>query len=119
MKDFLGNEVKQGDYFAYPLIIGRSANMAIFQFDCVKDGKVKAKPMERAYGGDSTSNKFKVWERVFNDKGEYVSGAYRDMTPKERAHEEDKINRRRSTLQMFSERALLLPNFDVSTLESR
>ena len=30
MKDFLGKQVEIDDYFAYPMVIGRSASMAIF-----------------------------------------------------------------------------------------
>jgi len=52
MKDMLGQEVVAGDYFAYPLVSGRSANMAIYEFkEVTADDKVKARPVERTYGG--------------------------------------------------------------------
>jgi len=117
MKDFLGNDVVQGDYFAYPLIIGRSANMAIFQFDKVDDkGKVKARPCTRAYGDDKLD--YRIWRSGFYDiEGVYQSGKYEDMTAEERIHADTLYERKRSTLQMFSERAILLPNFKEPTTE--
>lgn len=97
IKDFLGKEVEIDDYFAYPLVIGRSANMAIFQFKGTnKSGNVKARPVKRAYdGGDFL--KHKKWN----------GSAYVDMTDGEKA----KADQKTSTLSKFSERALLLKDF--------
>ncbi len=96
IKDFLGNEVKEGDYFAYPLVVGRSANMAIFQFSGLnKSGNVKARPVKRAYGNDFFKYK------------KYVDSNLVDMTESEKA----KVDQKTSTLMMFSERALLLKDF--------
>lgn len=99
IKDFLGTEVKMDDYFAYPLTIGRSANMAIFQFKGLnKSGNVKARPVKRAYGG-SHLFKYRKWDK---NKRDYV-----DMTEGERA----KVDAKLSTLMLFSQRALLLKDF--------
>lgn len=96
IKDFLGAEVKMDDYFAYPLTIGRSANMAIFQFKGLnKSGNVKARPIKRAYNNDFT--KYKKWSGF----------SWVEMTEAEKA----KVDAKLSTLTMFSERALLLKDF--------
>ena len=95
IKDFLGSEVKMDDYFAYPLTIGRSANMAIFQFKGLnKSGNVKARPVKRAYG---MYTKYKKW----------IGSNWVEMTDAEKAKADEKT----STLTMFSQRALLLKDF--------
>lgn len=95
IKDFLGAEVKMDDYFAYPLLAGRSANMAIFQFKGLnKSGNVKARPIKRSYGDFSKNNK---WDKV--------SGKWVPMT------DDEKLNCKLSTLTLFDKRALLLKDF--------
>jgi len=100
MKDFLGQEVNVGDYFAYPTIVGRSASMNVYQFRDIVNGKVKAHPIERSYG--LYGNPYEVFDLL--EEGKY---GYRPMTPKER----EKYDNKCSTLQMFSERAILLKDF--------
>jgi hypothetical protein len=101
MKDFIGQEVNVGDYFAYPTIVGRSASMNIYQFRGIVNDKVKAHPINRSYG--LKENPYKVFE--YNTETKH--GYYRDMTPKER----EKYDNKCSTLQMFSERAILLKDY--------
>ena len=97
IKDFLGFEVKMDDYFAYPLTIGRSANMAIFQFKGLnKNGNVKARPVKRAYNNNDLF-KYKKWN----------GSVWVEMTHDEKA----KVDAKLSTLTMFSERALFLKDF--------
>jgi hypothetical protein len=101
-KDFLGNEIKPGDYFAYPLTIGRSAQMALFQY--VQEnasGTHKARPIMRSYGYNSP-NKYRVFD--YKDDGSY---GYRDMTAEERA----KVDGKTSTLHFLDQRAVLLKDY--------
>jgi hypothetical protein len=101
MKDFIGQEVNVGDYFAYPTIVGRSASMNIYQLREVVKGKARAHPINRSYG--LAENPY----RVFDYDPAKGGGYYRDMTPKER----EKYDNKCSTLQMFSERAILLKDY--------
>lgn len=102
MKDFLGREVNPGDYFAYPLIVGRSASMGLYQMVAVVEGKdiwsstnvtlkVKARKINASYGFNNEW-KYKKWD---SDAG------YVDMTEAEKA----KVAAKLSTLSLFSERA--------------
>jgi len=100
MKDFLGQEVVVGDYFAYPTVIGRSAYMSVYQFKDVVNGKVKAHLVHRSY--NMAKNPYQVF--YYNSSDDY---GYRPMTPKEREKHDNKC----STLQMFSEQAILLKDF--------
>jgi len=114
MKDMLGNEVKEGDYFAYPLVSGRSANMAIYQFKEVVNDKVRAKPIERVYGHyhDGIHPTLNIpWKYV---DYEVVNNNYTpvEMTQAAKGKVDLKRANKRSTLQMFSERAILLKNFN-------
>lgn len=101
--DFLGNEIKPGDYFAYPLTAGRSANMAIFQFvQANASGTYKARPVERSYSY-SSSTRYKKWEWNADE----ATGRWRDLTPEERA----KVDAKTSTLHFLEKRAVLLKDF--------
>jgi hypothetical protein len=111
MKDMLGQEVNVGDYFAYPLVAGRSANMAIYQFkEETVDGKVKAKPITRTYGNEyfnqvlNLPSKYCKW---VHDKGEF-----QPMTQKERDKVDFREENKRSTLLMFTDRAIKLKDFN-------
>ena len=98
MKDFLGNDVEMDDYFAYPLTIGSSCQMAIFQYKGIHPSGVgvKAKPVTRSYG-----------RTPFYEKWVPSVRAYRPMTQEER----DKIDNATSTLKLFSQRAILLKDY--------
>lgn len=103
MQDFIGQEVTVGDYFAYPLIVGRSASMAIYKLHSTfEDGRVKAIKQDESYGFDSSYKYKKTIYNVADNKYECI-----DMTPAER----EKVDNRTSTLNMFSERAVLLKDF--------
>lgn len=96
MKDFLGYEVGPGDYFCYPLTVGRSASMALYRFVAVNDsGNVKACKVESS--SDSTW-KYKVFE--YNES-EPTASHFRQMTEAER----EKLDNKTSTLSCFATRA--------------
>ena len=104
VKDFLGNEINIDDYFAYPLIIGRSANMAVFQFKgTTPSGKYRGRPVKRAYDTWNAPLKYQIWK----------GGEYRDMTVEERAAADAKT----TTLNLLHERAILLTNFKETSNE--
>jgi hypothetical protein len=111
MKDMLGQEVGPGDYFAYALMVGRSANMAIYKFveEVTKkktysdeiETKVRAIKLHESYGAkakDAGSWHFRVWDGV----------NYRNMTPEEM----HKAMNKTTVLGMFEARGLLLPGFN-------
>jgi hypothetical protein len=99
VRDFLGNVVNVDDYFAYPLTVGRSAAMAVYQFKGVNEsGSVKAKPINHSYGYNK-EYRYKTWCRK--------EGGYRDMTEAERK----KVDSKTSTLHFMNKRAIKLENF--------
>lgn len=97
IKDFLGRDCDVGDYFAYPLTVGRSASMALYQLKEIKaDGGVKAHKINESYGFNAcTRYKNFIWDEVTRE-GEWV-----DMTAAEKA----KVDGKLSNLSMFTERA--------------
>lgn len=117
MKDILGREIKAGHFIAYALIIGRSANQALYEVKEVGDGFMKARKLDASYGMSYVKRideKFgipvKYMKFEYDDvtgKGEYVP-----MTNKERERVDNKV----STITM-GERAVILQDFDPSLLE--
>jgi len=97
MKDFINQDVQVGEYFAYPLTVGRSASMALYRLVSVlEDGvRVKACKVESTHTY-MDSYKYKTYKK--NGNGDYE---YRDMTQEER----DKVDNKTSTLNEFSRRA--------------
>ena len=96
IKDFLGSEVSVDDYFAYPLSIGRSNCMALYQLKVIlDDGRVKARKVVET--GGLSAYKYKLFEYdAVNNTGQYV-----DMTPEQR----QAVDRKTSVLNMFQTRA--------------
>lgn len=96
IKDFLGREVNVGDYFAYPLSIGRSNCMALYQLKVIlEDGRVKARKVVESAG--SSFHKYRIFEYdAINNTGAYV-----DMTPEQR----HTVDSKTSVLNMFQTRA--------------
>lgn len=96
IKDFLGRDVSVDDYFAYPLSIGRSNCMALYQLKVIlDDGRVKARKVVDTAG--SSFHKYKNFEYdAVNNTGKYV-----DMTPEQR----QAVDRKTSVLNMFQTRA--------------
>lgn len=117
MKDLLGREIKPGHYIAYALIVGRSANQAIYEVKEVGDGVMKARKLDASYGMsynkriDPTYNLpikyLKFSYDTASGKGEYVP-----MSMAER----EKVDSKTSTITM-GERAIILQDFDPSILE--
>lgn len=96
IKDFLGREVNVGDYFAYPLSIGRSNCMALYQLKVIlDDGRVKARKVVDTGGLSAYKYKNFEYDAVNN------TGAYVDMTPAQR----HAVDRKTSVLNMFQTRA--------------
>lgn len=53
MKDILDQEIKIGDLIAYTTIIGRSANLGLYEVRGFKDnGKMRCHPITKSYGAD-------------------------------------------------------------------
>lgn len=98
-KDFLGNVISIDDYFAYPLTVGRSAAMAVYQFKGFNpSGSAKARQLSHSYGR-SQEHRYKTW--CSKEHG------LRDMTEDER----QKVDSKTSTLHHMESRAVKLDNF--------
>jgi hypothetical protein len=105
IKDFIGQDVVVGDYFAYPLIVGRSASMALYQLVSIGEaGKVKARKLNESYGFNN-SWRYLTWTQLPTGEWDHVQ-----MTDKQRA----KVDAKTSTLNMFHERAILLKDYKES-----
>ena len=121
MKDILGREAKVGDLFAYALIIGRSANMAVYELREIKEnGSVKAHKLLESYGSGGVMvpnhhpDAYTPWhvkelslKWVYDEirgKGNWV-----ERTPEDKAKQIAKAKAKTSTLGMFHERAIILP----------
>ena len=49
MKDMIGREVEVGNYIAYGLVVGRSANLAIYKVKEVLEYSIKAVKLQAAH----------------------------------------------------------------------
>ena len=119
MKDIIGREAKVGDLFAYALIIGRSANMAVYELRGFNEsGNVKAHKIMESYGyggtelpAHKTSNEWQ--QKSFTHEWKYDpstgKGDWHPLTEKQIADKREKALAKTSTLGMFSERAVILP----------
>lgn len=112
MRDMLGREITPGCFIAYGLIVGRSANLAIYHVREVLGDKMKAHKLDESYGnrkmvidGIETSSKYAMFEY------ENGKGYYRHMTREER----ERVDNKTTTLRM-SERALVIDERTVETL---
>ena len=113
MKDMLNRDITVGCYIAYGLVVGRSANLAIYHVREVLGDKIKAHKLDASYEyGNKVHpvlnipNKYCVFEYDPNVVG---SGYHRPMTDKER----EKVDNKLATLTM-GERALVI---DPSTVD--
>lgn len=99
-KDFLGNEINVDDYFAYPLTVGRSAVMAVYQFKGLyESGSAKARQVDHSWRGNNKEYRYKTWCRK--------EGGFRDMTEAERL----KVDSKTSKLNYMESRAIKLDNY--------
>lgn len=115
MKDMLGREITPGCFIAYGLIVGRSANLAIYHVREVLGDKIKAHKLDESYGygsnkvvvdGIETPSKYVVFEY------EDGRGYSRLMTREER----ERVDNKTTTLKM-GERALVIDEHTVKTLK--
>ena len=114
MKDLLGRKVEVGNYIAYALICGRSANLAIYLVKEVFDYKIKAVKVNESYGygknvilldsGIEIGSRYVTWDTE--------SKKWREMTPEEKF----KVDNKTTTLSK-PERIFILDGFTRSLLE--
>jgi len=117
MKDMIGREVEVGNYIAYGLVVGRSANLAIYKVKEVLEDNIKAVKLPASYGHRDSyvkdANGKNILER--HAKFVYKPGAesyFEEMTEEQKY----KIDNKTSTLKM-PERIFILDNFDKSLFE--
>jgi hypothetical protein len=114
MKDIIGREVQVGNYIAYALTAGRSANLGIYQVKEVLEDKIKASKINESYSWSLTN--FKL------EDGKVVPWKYIKWSPKLGKHtemtteEKFKIDNKTSTLSM-PERIFILDNFTPEVLQ--
>lgn len=118
MKDILGREAKVGDLFAYALVVGRSANMAVYELREIKDGKAKAHKIMESYGYGGTAlpahKEPSEWhQKSMTHTWEYNpstgESGWQPLTEKQIAANREKALAKTSMLSMFEERAVILP----------
>lgn len=114
MKDLIGREVQVGNYIAYALTAGRSANLGIYQVKEALKDKIKAVKINESYGW--SINNFKL------DDGKVVPWKYIKWNSKLEKHiemtaeEKFKVDNKTSTLSM-PERIFILDNFTQEVLQ--
>lgn len=116
MKDMIGREIKEGCYIAYGLVVGRSANLAIYHVRELVGDKIKAHKLDESYGNrkvtlEDGSQIYSKYARF--EYGDNVGkGYWRAMTPSER----EKVDAKTVTLSM-SERALVIDEHTINHLK--
>lgn len=121
MKDMFYREIKPGDYIAYALLAGRSANQAVYRVVEVGTNHIRARKLAESYGdlagrpvsgGPITPIRFVKWQYD-------ATPAVKDFTPKT---VEDYLKwesaQKVITLKLF-ERAIILTDFDPLSLLTR
>lgn len=117
MKDLFNREIQVGNFIAYALTAGRSANLAIYEVKEVFPGSVKAHKIEESYGYggyDVTLADGKVIPRKYAEffyKSEKDHG-YKEMTQAQK----DKVDNKVTTISM-AKRAFILDNFTPEVLK--
>lgn len=116
MKDMIGREIKEGCYIAYGLVVGRSANLAIYHVRELVGDKIKAHKLDESYGnykitledGSQVYSKYATFEYDKNSG----KGYWRAMTHSER----EKVDAKTVTLSM-GKRALVIDEHTVNHLK--
>lgn len=114
-------EIQVGQYIAYGLMVGRSANLAIYQVKEVTKDSVKGIKLIESYGvnqleeleeGCHVPMRHKKWVSRYDVLGNFVDGDYVEMTPEEKIKADNKT----TTIRM-SERAMILDGFTPDLLK--
>ncbi len=119
MKDLIGREVQVGNYIAYALTAGRSANLGIYKVKEILEDKIKAIKIDESYGmwsvltKETADNPSKKIDRKYA-KWSSVVGGYIEMSKEEK----QKVDNKTSTLSM-SERIFVLDNFTPALFENK
>ena len=117
MKDMIGREVEVGNYIAYGLVVGRSANLAIYKVKEVSEYQIKAVKLESSYGRRDHTVVDKNGKEILYRYANFVYNPDRNSYYEEMSQEQkDKVDNKTSTLKM-PERIFILDNFDKSLFE--
>lgn len=123
MKDILKREIQVGQYIAYGLMAGRSANLAIYRVKEVTKDFVKGVKIIESYGinqlvakkanGFSVPWRYMKFVAEHDSLGRYIegSGKYIEMTDAEKT----RVDNKTTTIKM-SERAMILDGFTPKLL---
>ena len=114
MKDLIGRKIRTGQYIAYALTVGRSANLAVYHVREVGEDSIKAHKVDESYksSGDILLANGEKWPRKYSVWSWANHGGYRKMTDKEQLKADNKT----STLRM-SERVFILDGFTPGLFE--
>ena len=116
MKDILDQEIKIGDLIAYTTIIGRSANLGLYEVRGFTDnGKMRCHPITKSYGfGNDHDINVPGIGTISRQKVIYDSrlGNYRLKTKEDLQEEYDK-----TTLLSMGERCIILKGDSVDTIK--
>jgi len=117
MKDMIGREVEVGNYIAYGLVVGRSANLAIYKVKEILEDSIKAVKLQASYGHRDFYVKDVNEKNILARHAKFVykpdaESYFEEMTEEQK----DKVDSKTSTLKM-PERIFILDNFDKSLFE--
>lgn len=120
MKDLFNREIQVGNFIAYALTAGRSANLAIYEVKEVFPNKVKAHKIEESYGSHGSyihsgfNMPFHHLRYVYDEKA--GTGEFEKLTPEEIKAVDEKLASKVTTISM-SKRAFILDNFTPEVLK--
>lgn len=117
MKDMIGREVEVGNYIAYGLVVGRSANLAIYKVKEILEDSIKATKLQASYGHRYFYVKDINGKSILARHANFVykpgvESYFEEMTEEQKY----KVDNKTSILKM-PERIFILDNFDKSLFE--
>ena len=123
MKDMLGREITVGCYIAYGLIVGRSANLAVYHVRGIEGKTIKAHKLNESYGVNNQTNANSL---MTLNNGKTIPAKYTTYAPdafgkweivEMSDREKDIVDNKIATLRM-GERALVIDEKTIDFLKT-
>lgn len=117
MKDLLGREIQTGQFICYGLVVGRSANLAVYMVKEVFPDKIRAIKLTESYSSDykvtcTNGNIVPYRHATFFYNPDLECGGHEEMTQEQK----DKVDNKTSILKM-AERVFILDGFTPELFE--
>lgn len=118
MKDMLGREITVGCYIAYGLIVGRSANLAVYHVRGIEGKTIKAHKLNESYSRNNSTATLSNGKTIPTKYVKYASDAFGKWEIVEMSdREKDIVDNKVATLKM-GERALVIDEKTIDFLKT-